>query len=387
GCAARAPALRLKGKGAGVQGRSAWPGHTHARRASLPARRQRSPAQSHVHSAPRPALAPPPVVPISPCDWPPSWGRDPPPRLPSATSQSHCPPPLATLARPASRGRNRRGAPPLGPSPSAAGPFRVGGRGHKAPSDWPTLAARRVGIGRAPLAGAWRRRPAGGAVKGPAARPGAVAVRHGLPGLGAGVPGHAGRDARLHHGLCAYHRRRAAGVHHPLPAVLQPRPHLQEAPDMEADHQLPLFWAPGIQFLFQHDISLFGLFASLFFLGQAFTIMLVYVWSRRNPYIRMNFFGLLNFQAPFLPWVLMGFSLLLGNSIIIDLLGIAVGHIYYFLEDVFPNQPGGKKLLLTPSFLKMVFDTPEEDPNYNPLPEDHPENQPGDQDQQQQRPL
>lgn len=49
--------------------------------------------------------------------------------------------------------------------------------------------------------------------------------------------------------------------------------------------------------------------------------MLVYVWSRRNPYVRMNFFGLLIFQAPFLPWVLMGFSLLLGNSIIVDLLG------------------------------------------------------------------
>lgn len=60
---------------------------------------------------------------------------------------------------------------------------------------------------------------------------------------------------------------------------------------------------------------------SLVFLGQAFTIMLVYVWSRRNPNVRMNFFGLLNFQAPFLPWVLMGFSLLLGNSIIVDLLG------------------------------------------------------------------
>ncbi|KAK2537564.1 Dhx33 [Columba guinea] len=66
---------------------------------------------------------------------------------------------------------------------------------------------------------------------------------------------------------------------------------------------------------------LFGLFVNLVFLGQAFTIMLVYVWSRRNPYVRMNFFGLLIFQAPFLPWVLMGFSLLLGNSIIVDLLG------------------------------------------------------------------
>ncbi|XP_075025062.1 derlin-2 isoform X2 [Calonectris borealis] len=68
-------------------------------------------------------------------------------------------------------------------------------------------------------------------------------------------------------------------------------------------------------------MTLFGLFVNLVFLGQAFTIMLVYVWSRRNPYVRMNFFGLLIFQAPFLPWVLMGFSLLLGNSIIVDLLG------------------------------------------------------------------
>ncbi|XP_051509393.1 derlin-2-like [Myxocyprinus asiaticus] len=117
-------------------------------------------------------------------------------------------------------------------------------------------------------------------------------------------------------------------------------------------------------------MTLFGLFANLFFLGQAFTIMLVYVWSRRNPYIHMNFFGLLNFQAPFLPWVLMGFSLLLGNSIVIDLLGIGVGHIYYFLEDVFPNQPGGRKLLATPGIFRALFDAPQEDPNYAPLSED-----------------
>lgn len=38
-------------------------------------------------------------------------------------------------------------------------------------------------------------------------------------------------------------------------------------------------------------------FVNLLFLGQAFTIMLVYVWARRNPFIRMNFFGLLNFQV------------------------------------------------------------------------------------------
>ncbi|GAB5580391.1 derlin-2 isoform X3 [Prionailurus iriomotensis] len=130
-----------------------------------------------------------------------------------------------------------------------------------------------------------------------------------------------------------------------------------------------LYFNPEL--IFKH-FQLFGLFVSLVFLGQAFTIMLVYVWSRRNPYVRMNFFGLLNFQAPFLPWVLMGFSLLLGNSVIVDLLGIAVGHIYFFLEDVFPNQPGGIRILKTPSILKAIFDTPDEDPNYNPLPEERP---------------
>uniref|UniRef100_U5EW22 Derlin n=1 Tax=Corethrella appendiculata TaxID=1370023 RepID=U5EW22_9DIPT len=113
-------------------------------------------------------------------------------------------------------------------------------------------------------------------------------------------------------------------------------------------------------------------FINLLFLGQAFTIMLVYVWSRRNPFVRMNFFGILNFQAPYLPWVLLSFSVLIGNTIFVDLMGIAVGHIYYFLEDVFPNQVGGCKILKTPQFLKNIFDDPIEDPDYTALPEDRP---------------
>nr|XP_045220323.1 derlin-3 isoform X2 [Macaca fascicularis] len=67
-------------------------------------------------------------------------------------------------------------------------------------------------------------------------------------------------------------------------------------------------------------MTLLGFLGSLFFLGQALMAMLVYVWSRRSPRVRVNFFGLFTFQAPFLPWALMGFSLLLGNSILVDLL-------------------------------------------------------------------
>ncbi|XP_070390763.1 derlin-3 isoform X3 [Dermacentor albipictus] len=100
-------------------------------------------------------------------------------------------------------------------------------------------------------------------------------------------------------------------------------------------------------------IIVIGMFVNQLFLGHAFTTMLVYIWSRRNPYFRLNFFGLINFQAPYLPWVLLGFSLILGNSVIVDIVGVIVGHIYYFLEDVFPNQRGGFRLLATPRFMTV----------------------------------
>ena len=65
--------------------------------------------------------------------------------------------------------------------------------------------------------------------------------------------------------------------------------------------------------------------------------MMVYVWARRNPFVRMSFLGLFAFTAPYLPWVLLSFSVLLGNSAMIDLIGIVVGHVYYFMEDVYPT--------------------------------------------------
>ena len=59
----------------------------------------------------------------------------------------------------------------------------------------------------------------------------------------------------------------------------------------------------------------------------------------------MNFFGLLTFNAPYLPWVLLGFSLLLGNSVSVDLLGEDNAQLLdlnggYFARD------GGRALLL-----------------------------------------
>ncbi|KAJ1474197.1 Der1-like family-domain-containing protein [Baffinella frigidus] len=84
-------------------------------------------------------------------------------------------------------------------------------------------------------------------------------------------------------------------------------------------------------------------FSSVFFLGYSLTFMMVYVWARRKPppnTFPMNFLGLFNFPAPWLPWVLLAFSALLGASPVVDLVGILVGHVYYYLEDIVPRMPG-----------------------------------------------
>jgi Derlin-2/3 len=81
---------------------------------------------------------------------------------------------------------------------------------------------------------------------------------------------------------------------------------------------------------------------------------MVYIWARRNPYTRLNFLGLVVFTAPHLPYVLLCFSLLLGGQVPVgDMLGILVGHIYYFFEDVWPRDPAshGKKWLATPRIM------------------------------------
>ncbi|CAN1326841.1 DER2.2 [Linum perenne] len=96
------------------------------------------------------------------------------------------------------------------------------------------------------------------------------------------------------------------------------------------------------------------LFAKIVFLSNSLTFMMVYVWSKQNPFIHMSFLGLFTFTAAYLPWVLLGFSVLVGASAWVDLLGMMAGHAYYFLEDVYPRMTG-RRPLRTPSVIKALF--------------------------------
>jgi Derlin-2/3 len=66
---------------------------------------------------------------------------------------------------------------------------------------------------------------------------------------------------------------------------------------------------------------------SMAFLGSALSSTLIYIWSRKNPDTMLSFLGLLVFKAPYLPWVLLGFSVVMHGTVPKDeMCGIVVGH-------------------------------------------------------------
>ncbi|CAE6967028.1 DER2.2 [Symbiodinium natans] len=84
-------------------------------------------------------------------------------------------------------------------------------------------------------------------------------------------------------------------------------------------------------------------------LGPPLVFAILYYWSRREPYARLSFFSF-TIQGYQFPFALIFFQLLIGGNIWMDLLGLASGHIYYFLAEVVP-QEYGYVLVKTPAFL------------------------------------
>jgi Derlin-2/3 len=120
------------------------------------------------------------------------------------------------------------------------------------------------------------------------------------------------------------------------------------------------------------------------FLGSALSSTLVYIWSRKNPDTRLSFFGLLVFRAPYLPWVLLLFSVVLHGTVPKDeLCGIVVGHgksleykveatrkakyhlVWYFFNDVYPPLHNGQKPLDPPQWWVRMFEGREQDEQNN----------------------
>lgn len=80
-------------------------------------------------------------------------------------------------------------------------------------------------------------------------------------------------------------------------------------------------------------------------------LSVLYIWCQLNKDVIVNFWFGTRFKAMYLPWVLLGFNLILSSGSTFSLVGILVGHLYYFLKIKYPQELGGPSYLETPSFL------------------------------------
>ncbi|KAJ7395167.1 Derlin-1 [Pitangus sulphuratus] len=77
----------------------------------------------------------------------------------------------------------------------------------------------------------------------------------------------------------------------------------------------------------------------------------LYVWAQLNRDMIVSFWFGTRFKACYLPWVILGFNYIIGGSVINELIGNLVGHLYFFLMFKYPVDLGGRNFLSTPQFL------------------------------------
>ncbi|XP_072948422.1 derlin-1 [Epargyreus clarus] len=98
-----------------------------------------------------------------------------------------------------------------------------------------------------------------------------------------------------------------------------------------------------------------GLLVNLSILMDAMVLSVLYVWCQLNKEVIVNFWFGSRFKAMYLPWVLFAFNLIINGGGVMELLGILIGHVAFFLLFQYPQEFGGPALLTPPPFLKQIF--------------------------------
>uniref|UniRef100_A0A0R3RZ64 Derlin n=1 Tax=Elaeophora elaphi TaxID=1147741 RepID=A0A0R3RZ64_9BILA len=95
--------------------------------------------------------------------------------------------------------------------------------------------------------------------------------------------------------------------------------------------------------------------AGVYFLLEPMVLSVLYIWCQMNKDQIVQFWFGTQFKAMYLPWILVGFNMILRGGGMNELIGILVGHAYYFLMFKYPQDFGGHAFLQTPQILYRWF--------------------------------
>ncbi|KAL3834665.1 hypothetical protein ACJIZ3_009401 [Penstemon smallii] len=96
---------------------------------------------------------------------------------------------------------------------------------------------------------------------------------------------------------------------------------------------IPYFWSP--------------------FMGSSLVFVLAYIWGREFPNARVNVHGLFELKGFYIPYYMLVVDLVVGNPLKPGFMGIAAGHLYYFLTVLYPLSTG-KNIFKTPLWVHKL---------------------------------
>jgi len=100
---------------------------------------------------------------------------------------------------------------------------------------------------------------------------------------------------------------------------------------------------------------LIAMAAGIYFLLEPMVLSVLYIWCQLNKDTIVQFWFGTQFKAMYLPWILVGFNMILRGGGMNELIGILVGHLYCSLMFKYPQDFGGRAFLQTPQFLYNYF--------------------------------
>lgn len=98
-----------------------------------------------------------------------------------------------------------------------------------------------------------------------------------------------------------------------------------------------------------------GFVADVMLLMDPMILSVLYVWCQLNKDTIVQFWFGTQFKAMYLPWVLVAFNMIIRGGGLNEILGILVGHLYFFLMFKYPQDFGGRQWITTPQILYKYF--------------------------------
>lgn len=91
--------------------------------------------------------------------------------------------------------------------------------------------------------------------------------------------------------------------------------------------------------------------------GGSLLIAIIHLWGRHATNVSVTMYGFIQIPAKYLSLTMLGLDIIISGGIApADIYGLLGGHLYFFLDTVYPAMPDGKQLIFVPLWFERFID-------------------------------